>query len=61
MSKENLPAGTLPHDAQLRLKAASQVGRPGSIARRSAINRAYKWIDTNYPEYLKKKDEQGNG
>lgn len=57
MPERPAPAGTLPHDAQQRLKAAAQVGGPGTIARRAAIDRAYRYIDEKYPEYLKKEDE----
>jgi hypothetical protein len=57
MSQRQLPKGTLPLDAQLRLQAASKVGKPGSIARRSAIDKAYRYIDDMYPEYLKQEEE----
>lgn len=56
MRDEKLPVGTLPMDAQLRLKAAAKVGSPGSIVRRRAIARAYEYIDANYPEYLQEKE-----
>lgn len=56
MRDEKLPVGTLPMDAQLRLKAAAKVGTPGSIVRRRAIARAYEYIDANYPEYLQEKE-----
>lgn len=52
-----LPIGTLPLDAQLRLKAAAKVGSPGSIARTSAIARAYDYIEATYPQYLKQQKE----
>jgi hypothetical protein len=48
--------GTLPPDAQRWLREASQVGSPGSMARRRAIDLAYRRIDHKYPEYLKKED-----
>lgn len=59
MTDRKLPTGMLPHDARVRLIAAAQVGKPGSIARRSAIERVYRWIDDTYPEYLKKENENG--
>ena len=57
MRDDRLPAGTLPLDARLRLQAAAKVGKPGSIARRSAIDKAYRWIDDTYPEYLKHEED----
>ena len=57
MRDRPLPAGTLPLDAQLRLKAASQIGKPGSMARRSAIDKVYRYIDDTYPEYLKQEED----
>lgn len=54
---EKLPAGTLPLDARLRLQAASKVGTPGSIVRRRAIEKAYRYIDDEYPEYLQQKED----
>lgn len=51
--------GTLPRDAQQRLIAASKVGTPGSMVRRRAIDKAYRYIDQNYPEYLRPDPEQG--
>lgn len=47
----------LPRDARLKLQAAAQVGSPGSIVRRRAIEKAYRYIDDTYPEYLKQKEE----
>lgn len=52
----SLPVGTLPLDAQRWLKAASEVGAPGSIHRRVAIDKAYRRIEDEYPQYLKQKD-----
>lgn len=52
MKKEDLPRGTLPSDARQRLIAASKVGNPGTLARTAAINRAYRYIEERYPEYL---------
>lgn len=43
----------LPLDARLKLQGAAQVGTPGSIARRRAIEKAYRYIDDTYPQYLK--------
>lgn len=48
--------GELPLEAQRWLIAASEVGRPGSIHRRVAIDRAYRRIEEEYPQYLKQKD-----
>lgn len=53
MTDPKLPRGTLPADAQRRLVFASQVGLPGSIKRRVAIDAAYRWIEEQYPQYLK--------
>lgn len=49
--------GLLPRDARLELEAASKVGRPGSIHRRIAIERAERYVATHYPEYLKKEND----
>lgn len=57
----DLPIGTLPLDARLRLQAASKVGTPGSMARRRAIAKAYDYIDATYPEYLQQKEETRHG
>jgi hypothetical protein len=54
-----LPAGTLPDEAQRWLRFAAQVGLPGSIKRRIAINDAYRRIEETYPQYLKKEDSNG--
>lgn len=56
--RDQPPPGTgfLPLDARLRLEAAGRVATPGSIARRRAIEKAYRYIDDTYPEYLKEKD-----
>lgn len=60
MSTQLPPAtGVLPHDARQKLITASRVGGPGTIARRSAIDRAYRYIEEKYPEYLKKEDQDG--
>jgi hypothetical protein len=53
----SLRNGTLPPDAQRKLKMAAQVGSSGSIVRRSAIDRAYRYIEEKYPEYLRKEDD----
>ena len=52
MKEELLPRGMLPFDARQRLIAASKVGRPGSLIRRSSIDRAYRYIEERYPEFL---------
>lgn len=52
-------SGVLPTDAQLKLRTAAQVGTPGSMVRRRAIDKAYRYIEEKYPEYLKKEDEDG--
>lgn len=52
MKREVLPVGTLPLDARLRLEAAGKIGRSGSMIRQSAINKAYRYIEERYPEYL---------
>lgn len=57
MAERPAPIGTLPPDAQLRLRTAAAVGGPGTLARRRAIDAAYRYIDRTYPEYLKKDDE----
>lgn len=51
--------GMLPRDARLRLQTAAQIGKPGSIARRRAIQKAYQYIDDTYPEYLRKDTNDG--
>lgn len=50
-----LPLGTLPLPARTRLEVAARTGLPGSKDRRIAIERAYDWIDRNYPSYVKDK------
>ena len=45
--------GILPPDAQLRLRTAASVGTPGSMVRRRAIDKAYRYIEQHYPEYLR--------
>lgn len=52
MKREFLPVGTLPLDARLRLQAAAKIGRSGSLVRMAAIDRAYRYIEERYPEYL---------
>lgn len=52
-------SGFLPHDACQRLIAASRVGGPGTLARRAAIQKAERYIEEKYPEYLKKEDQDG--
>lgn len=55
MTRETpLPSGTLPDDAQRRLKAANQIGRSGSIQRTRAIDQAYRYIEDTYPEFLRR-------
>ncbi len=56
MRAERHLIGELPFDARQRLIAASKIGTPGSLARRAAIDRAYRYIETNYPEYLRSTD-----
>lgn len=46
--------GLLPRDARLELQKAATVGKPGSIHRRVAIERAERYVANHYPEYLKK-------
>jgi hypothetical protein len=50
--------GKLPRDAELELKAAAEVGKPGSAQRRQAIARAYRYVEINYPQYLKEKTDE---
>lgn len=45
--------GILPRDAQRELKRAAEIGKPGSLARRKAIDRAYLYIELHYPEFLR--------
>lgn len=60
MTKDpTLPRGALPLDAQRWLIDASQVGRPGSIHRRAAIQRAERRIEEEYPQYLRKEEDHG--
>lgn len=33
---------------------AAQIGEPGSLARRKAIDRAYLYIELHYPQFLKR-------
>jgi hypothetical protein len=47
-----LPVGTLPLDAVRKLQMAGRVGTPGSLVRRSAIDRAYRYVEERYPQYL---------
>lgn len=51
---EPLACGELPRDARERLQAAAKVGRPGTITRASAIDRAYRYIEDTYPQFLRK-------
>lgn len=43
----------LPRDAERRLRDAAKTGTPGSLTRRRAIDRAYRFVEEQYPEYLK--------
>ena len=45
--------GVLPRDAQLKLIAASKIGSPGSLLRRREIDKAYRYVETFYPEFLR--------
>jgi hypothetical protein len=49
---EKTRTGELPRDARQKLIAASKIGRSGSLVRRSAIDKAYRYIEERYPEYL---------
>ncbi|MES2753202.1 MAG: hypothetical protein V4659_00910 [Pseudomonadota bacterium] len=49
--------GELPRDARLELQKAATVGKPGSIHRRVAIERAERYVATHYPEYLKQEND----
>jgi len=60
MTKDpTLPRGTLPFPAQRWLREAAQVGEPGSINRRAAIQRAERRIEEEYPQYLRKDEDHG--
>lgn len=53
-------SGFLPIEAQELLRAALRQGRPGSLERMSAIDRAYRRIEEDFPEYLKPENERRN-
>ncbi len=55
--KQRKIVGLLPTDARLELEAASRVGKPGSIHRRIAIERAERYVANHYPEYLKQEND----
>lgn len=58
MSRDRtLPRGALPLDAQRKLQAAAKVGTPGSMVRRRAIDKAYRYIEQQYPEYLRTEEK----
>ena len=48
-----LKSGELPREAQNLLRNAARVGQPGSLRRAAEINKAYRIIEENYPEYLR--------
>jgi len=47
------PAGKLPAGAEALLKVAAQVGQPGSLARRAAIERAIERVQQLHPEHFR--------
>lgn len=55
--KQGKTIGLLPRDARLELQKAATVGKPGSIHRRVAIERAERYVATHYPEYLKQEND----
>lgn len=48
------PVGKLPPEAEAILKAAAQTGKPGSMTRAAAIERAIERVQQLHPEHFRR-------